>query len=1316
MKKLLLLSVMTVFGLAVFLAVPFNSEAQVVPGPVAHWKFDNNTFESVSGVTTGSFGTISYSTDTAPIVGNTTSIFLRGTNTSSDGYLATSLRLFNGWSSTTVSTWIKLSTTTVAGWSNNSCNHELLFKYRVIHLRLCKVSGQVKLESTHSNATPFGTRLQSTGNIPTNTWVHLASVHNGNTITQYINGQVAGTNTINKVLGGTSSDSTTISGHSGYLNSFLDDLRIYNRVLTASEIQQLYGGTGTPVTTYNITSSAGANGTISPLGTTVVNQGASQTYTITPNSGYQISQVLVNGTNVGALSSYTFSNVGAHQTISATFTQIPPTTFTITASSGTNGTITPSGNVTVASGSNHTFTITPNTGYQIANVLVNGASVGTVSSYTFTNVTSNKTISATFSQIPPPPVDGSFEINNSYATGLVNPTAMAFAPDGRLFVAEQGGTVRIITSDGVLLGTPFITIPGVYNDQERGLLGITFDPNFASNGYVYLFHTANGGTSVLMRVTANGDVSVPGSEVTLLSYDNFSGNHRGGDIHFGPDGKLYLALGEAGEPTNSQLVNTFNGKMLRLNPDGTIPADNPTTFTTTAGVSTTTSGQYRAIWAIGLRNPYRFSFHPVTGQMYINDVGAGLWEEINIGQAGKNYGWPTCEGLCTNSFAENPIHVHDRNQPDACAITGGTFYTGNQFPSTYKNSYLFIDYCGTWIRRLQTDMTEATVPVTIPMFSADIKEDLAGNIYVAGNGSGTISKITFVATHANHVPSAHLTTSTTTGPSPLTVSFDARATTDQDNDPLTFTWNFGDTTTGTGATTSHTYTSSGTFNAVLTVTDGRGGTSTAPVTISVGTPPVASIDTPVAGSQYTAGDTITFSGSATDADDGILPASSYSWTILFHHNTHIHPFIGPINGTTTGSFTIPTIGHTEENVWYRIYLTVTDSSGVQTQVTRDVLPRKTSVTLDSNIPGAQILLDGSPFTSPYTFIGVSGVQRTIEVVSPQTINGQAYEFVSWSDGGARSHGISTPLATTTYTATFAVAQIPTFTIVSSAGDNGVITPLGTTTVNQGGSQTYTVVPDTGYQVQSVIVNGTSATLTNNTYTFTNVTSNQTMSVTFTQIPVGPIPNLTANWRFDNNLVESISGSGSSGRGTIAYTTDVAPISGSTASLSSVGTGGANDTNIASGLPLFTSWTEGTASLWIKVTAATVNSWANGSQHTLLNKHNVIDMYLVKDTSGVKVSARHGDATAMGSLITSTSNIPTDRWVHISSVHNGTTITLYIDGIAVGSGNTGRQLGAPSSDVFSISEYAGGYAGLLDDLRLYNRALTASEIQRLNQGQ
>ena len=234
-------------------------------------------------------------------------------------------------------------------------------------------------------------------------------------------------------------------------------------------------------------------------------------------------------------------------------------------------------------------------------------------------------------------------------SGLSSPTAMEFAPDGRLFVCLQGGQLRVIKNNA-LLATPFLTVTA-NSSGERGLLGIAFDPNFSQNQFVYVYYTATTPAihNRVSRFTANGDVAVANSEVPILDLENLSSatNHNGGAIHFGLDGKLYVAVGENANPSNSQTLTNRLGKILRINSDGSIPTDNP--FFNTA------SGANRSIWALGLRNPFTFAFQPTTGRLFIDDVGQSTFEEINDGIAGSIYGWPTTEGPTTNPNFRSPI-------------------------------------------------------------------------------------------------------------------------------------------------------------------------------------------------------------------------------------------------------------------------------------------------------------------------------------------------------------------------------------------------------------------------------------------------------------------------------------------------------------------------------------------------------------------------------------------------------------------------------------------------------------------------------------
>ncbi len=322
------------------------------------------------------------------------------------------------------------------------------------------------------------------------------------------------------------------------------------------------------------------------------------------------------------------------------------------------------------------------------------------------------------------------------------PTAMDFAPDGRLFVCLQEGQLRVI-ENGVLLATPFVTVTTTANG-ERGLLGIAFDPNFASNQFVYVYYTDITAPihNRVSRFTANGNVAVAGSELVILELDNLSGatNHNGGGIHFGPDGKLYVGVGENANPANSQTLTNRLGKLLRINADGSIPTDNPF-FNMAAGAN-------RAIWALGLRNPFTFAFQPRTGRLFINDVGQSTWEEIDDGIAGSNYGWSICEGFCSppNANYRDPLfeYGHGSSNTTGCAIVGGAFYNPaiNQFPASYTGKYFFSDLCSGWIRLMDPSNNTASDFATGLSTPVDLKIGPDGSLYylIQGNG-GQVWKI-----------------------------------------------------------------------------------------------------------------------------------------------------------------------------------------------------------------------------------------------------------------------------------------------------------------------------------------------------------------------------------------------------------------------------------------------------------------------------------------------------------------------------------------------------------------------------------------------
>lgn len=321
------------------------------------------------------------------------------------------------------------------------------------------------------------------------------------------------------------------------------------------------------------------------------------------------------------------------------------------------------------------------------------------------------------------------------ASGISAPTAMAMAPDGRIFICDQTGALRVVKNNA-LLATPFITV-SVEASGERGLLGVAFDPDFLTNRFVYVYYTTATAPvhNRISRLTANGDVAAAGSEVVLVDLENLSAtNHNGGAIHFGKDGKLYAAVGENAVPSNSQTLSNRLGKMLRINKDGTIPADNP--FFNTA------TGNNRAIWALGLRNPFTFGVHPLSGRLFIDDVGQSTWEEINDGLAGGNYGWPTTEGPTSDPQFISPLHFYANANAVECAIAGGTFYAPEvrQFPPAYVESYFFSDLCGGWIRRLDTSLQSNGFATGLSN-PVDLLVGHDGSLYYLMRGGGTLGRV-----------------------------------------------------------------------------------------------------------------------------------------------------------------------------------------------------------------------------------------------------------------------------------------------------------------------------------------------------------------------------------------------------------------------------------------------------------------------------------------------------------------------------------------------------------------------------------------------
>jgi len=605
---------------------------------------------------------------------------------------------------------------------------------------------------------------------------------------------------------------------------------------------------------------------------------------------------------------------------------------------------------------------------------------------------------------------------------LNTPTVLAFVPDGRIFVAQQSGSLRVIKA-GTLLTTPFVSL-SVNSSGERGLIGVTLDPDFISNNYIYVYYTVpSAGVGIapfnrISRFTANGDVALAGSEQIILNLDPLSSatNHNGGAIAFGTDGKLYVAVGDNANSSTPQNLDTYHGKFLRINKDGSAPSDNPF-------FSPTASEQRKRIWAFGLRNPYTFSIQPGTGKIFVNDVGQNAVEEINDATVGgKNFGWPTAEGASTNPNFTNPIFLYNHTgaAPTGCAITGGTFFNPQftTYPAAYIGKYFFQDFCTNWIYSLDLSGTPTATlfASSVGGSSVSLMTGPDGNLYYLSRGSQALYKITSTSSSAPAIIQQ---------PSSISVSVDESAeltVSATGTGPLQYQWQKNEVDIS-GANQSSLIinnaqlTDAGNFRVRVTNIAGQNFSNTATLTVIENAKPVSKILTPTAGTLYSAGTSISFSGSGTDAEDGVLSASAMSWQINFHHDDHKHDEPAR-QGISSGMFNIPDEGETSANVWYRIILTVMDSKGSAGKDSIDVYPRKSFLNFITNPPGLQITIDGQPRLAPIAIESVEGLKREIGTPAIQQLDGVGYEFSNWLHGGDIIQLITTPADNITYTASF----------------------------------------------------------------------------------------------------------------------------------------------------------------------------------------------------------------------------------------------------------------------------------------------------------
>ena len=612
-----------------------------------------------------------------------------------------------------------------------------------------------------------------------------------------------------------------------------------------------------------------------------------------------------------------------------------------------------------------------------------------------------------------PPTD--FQTTQVIGSGLFNPTGLGIAPDGRIFITEQAGRV-LIYKNNQLLSQPFTILPASGAGGDLGLLGIAFDPNFNSNHYVYFYYTTDAGHNRVVRMDASGDTASGGATVIYETPGDVQEYHAGGTMQFGPDGKIYLSNGDNGYAAHSQSLSNPFGKILRINPNGTIPSDNPFVGQ---------SGRLPEIWAFGLRNPFRFQFDNLSGKLYLGDVGAGAWEEVNVITKGGNYGWASCEGTCGTGMV-NPIHTYSHSGGSA-SITGGFVYRGSMFPSAYQGRYFFADYAKNFIKTLTFDGSgDVTGSHNFDMDSGttvDMKQAPDGSVYYINIYPAAMYRITYST--SNHVPEAQSSASETDGDEPLIVQFSSAGSNDPDGSPVTYLWDFGDGTTSTQASPSKTYTEPGRYSITLTVSDGTLQAQAPPLTVQVGTPPEITIAAPLEDALYSAGETISYSASAVDGDGNTLGASAFTTDVVFHHQTHTHPFLGPLEETRSGELTIPQDGENSAETWYVIQFTVEDADGLISKKSVKIVPRTVTLNFQTDPPGKDLFIDSQPVTTPYSVDRVVGFKTEVNVPAIQLVGSTYYQFDSWSDGGTQRHFITTPATGTSYTAI--LRETPPFT-------------------------------------------------------------------------------------------------------------------------------------------------------------------------------------------------------------------------------------------------------------------------------------------------
>ena len=663
------------------------------------------------------------------------------------------------------------------------------------------------------------------------------------------------------------------------------------------------------------------------------------------------------------------------------------------------------------------------------------------------------------------------------AGGMTRAASLDWMPDGRVLMAGLQGQVYLV-NPSTESQTLYLTVPSVDSANEHGLLDILVDNNFASTGYFYVYYS-QAPTSQLhidrFTFTGNGANDVnsrtviwtnPGANANV-----FGRNHIGGSLNIGPDNKFYLSIGDALDSATAQQMTNVFGKILRINKDGSVPTDNPF-------YSASNPNNIDEIWALGVRNPYRASFDLLTGRYFFGDVGGNqaeqAYEEINIGQRGANYGWANCEGPLGQpkngpscpAGTKAPIFSYAHNPGAGCcenaAVTGGSIVRGAQIPTQMQNAYVYADFAAQTARYLTFDgagNVNGDFPLKDVRFPVWIGQGPDGHIYYIQfnyTNYGELRRLRHTGT-ANQPPTiTSVTASPVSGITPLQVSFNGIAT-DPENDAISYYWSFGDGSSSTSRSATHTYSAPGLYSATLRVTAGGQSATSSPVQITAGQAPAVAINSPANGSTFIAGQTISLSGSATD--DGPLTNNSYVWNVLFVHGNHQHPELNNAVGQSI-NFEVGDSGHDfSGDTSYLIQLTVTDQLGLPTTRSVEIEPAKIGLQVSASPGVATVVVDDITRSVPFTLETVTNFNHSVSAPGLGCSNNLATVFDSWSDGGAASHNVRAGTVGGSLFATYTQPLTPIDDDLSCTD-----TPIAQITAPAHGAQTSNAVAQIGIKV------------------------------------------------------------------------------------------------------------------------------------------------------------------------------------------------------------------------------------------------------------